>query len=88
MTQGGVPMVPNQRWVDEWPNVHPSKTTNKFFRRWAGATCLLGGFAFAKYFANEGTMRNEWYTRPDLKPYPAMVNNITTYEDDINQQML
>lgn len=33
---------------------------------------FTGGFLFAKYTIDDKIMRNEWFNRPDLKPYPAM----------------
>ena len=36
-------------------------------------TCAVGGFIFAYYTTDQRQMVNQWYNRPDLKPYPAMV---------------
>jgi hypothetical protein len=47
MYQGGVPVVPNQRWIEDWPNVRANRTTNRFFRRYAVGTCFIGGFVLA-----------------------------------------
>ena len=35
---------------------------------------MLCGLAFARYVTDwQATAANEWYNRPDFKPYPAMV---------------
>lgn len=33
----------------------------------------IAGYLFAQYFTDVRTLYNPWYNRPDLKPYPAMV---------------
>lgn len=71
--QGGVPMIPIQRWVDLYPNVHPSRTTNRFFRRYCGGVCIFGGLVMGRVMSDSSIMSNEYYTRPDLKPVAAMV---------------
>jgi hypothetical protein len=86
--QGGVPVVPYQRWIDDHPNVHPSRTTNKFFRRYAGVACIVGGYIFGRYMADESILNNETYTRPDLKPFPAMVKERTDYDSEVVQQLI
>ena len=85
--QGGVAVVPYQRWVHDFPNVHPMRTTWRFFRRWSLATCALSGYTFARYMGNESTMANQWYTRPDLKQKAAMVKD-DSYDDAVYQQLL
>ena len=86
--QGGVAVVPYQRWVQDYPNVHPTRTTWRFFRRYSMATCFVTGYAFAKYMGNENTMSNQWYTRPDLKQKAAMVKSDDVYDDAVYQQVL
>jgi hypothetical protein len=86
--QGGVPAIPVARWVDEWPNVHANRTTNRFFRRYAGVSMVLGGFTFASYMADDSRLNNEWYTRPDLKPKAAMVKDDSMYDSEAYQQLL
>jgi len=71
--QGGVPIVPVQRFIHDFPNVDPGYHTRKTFRWWFIGTCLFGGFAFAMLTTNENQKRDPWYQRPDLRPFPAMV---------------
>lgn len=88
MTQGGVSIVPNQRYVDEFPNVYANKTTNKFFKRYAFGACILGGFVLGRMMSDDAILKNETYTRPDLKPFPAMVREPSEYDNEAYQQML
>jgi hypothetical protein len=78
--QGGVAVVPYQRWIHDWPNVHENRTTFRFFRRYALATMVICGSLFARNLTDETPLNNGWYTRPDLKPKAAMVNNPTDYD--------
>ena len=73
--QGGVPVVPMNRWIEEWPNVEAGRATRKMFRRYAFGTCFVTGCALAVAFTDTGKMRNRDYTRPDLKPKAAMVKD-------------
>lgn len=86
--QGGVGVVPYQRAVEEWPNGHPTRTTSKFFNRYAFGTCFIVGNLFAGYMTDSSRLSNEYYTRPDLKPKAAMVNDQSMlYEDAVLKQM-
>lgn len=49
---------------------------------------MLGGFAFARYMADDSLLKNEFYTRPDFKPFPAMVKEPTDYDEEVYQQLL
>lgn len=86
--QGGVPVFPNQRWIEDWPNVRANRTTNRFFRRYTVLTCLVGGFVLGRVMADDSILNNEYYTRPDLKPFPAMVKDPIGYDKDVYQQLL
>lgn len=77
---GGVPAVPYQRWIEEWPNVWPNQATFRAFRRATFVTVCVGGFLFAHYMTDYSHMKNPWHTRPDFKPFPAMVVDNTTYD--------
>ena len=46
--QGGVPVVPYQRWVHDHPNVDPTRSIRRAFRRYTIATCGIAGFIFAR----------------------------------------
>ena len=95
VTRGGVPRVPLNRQIHDFPNVDPGTVARKNFRWYAFGSALLMGYCSARY-VTDPTMRssNTWYSRPDLKPYPAMVakpeNDVTrdTMEKDlyINKQ--
>jgi hypothetical protein len=71
--QGGVPVVPYQRFVHDFPNVEPAALARKTFRWWFIGTCVAGGLLFANYTVSKDQQCDSWYTRPDLKPFPAMV---------------
>lgn len=73
--QGGVSVAPYQRWIHDWPNVDPTRTNRKHFRRYALFTCMITGCLMAKYRTDDTNLKNQWYTRPDLKPKAAMVND-------------
>jgi hypothetical protein len=71
--QGGVPIVPQQRWVHDFPNVDPGHQTKRTFRWWFLGSCILGGIAFAYATTSTNQKSDPWYQRPDYRPYPAMV---------------
>ena len=74
VTRGGVPQVPLNRHVHDFPNVDPGFVARKWFRFYAFGSSTVAGFIFARAITDP-TRRtsNQWYNRPDLKPYPAMV---------------
>ena len=72
--QGGVPVVPYQRWVHDFPNLEPSRAGRLQFRWYSILSSGVLGFLFARYTVDSTFFTNPWYNRPDLKPYPAMVN--------------
>ncbi len=71
--QGGVPIVPYNRLVHDFVNLDPGFLTRKTFRLYFFTTCAIGGYLFATYTVKNNQKSNEWYTRPDYKPFPAMV---------------
>ena len=71
--QGGVPAIPYQRWVHDFFNLDPTKHTRSVFRFYWFATMIAGGIAFTYLTVDQRQVRNLWYNRPDLKPFPAMV---------------
>ena len=73
--QGGVPVVPYQRFIHDFPNLEPGKAARNTFRWWSLLTSVALGFAFARVTVNQEQLLNPWYTRPDLKPFAAMVVN-------------
>jgi hypothetical protein len=70
---GGVPVVPYQRFIHDWPNLEPSRQSRITFRYWTILSSTVAGFIFAGYVTEQRTVLNHWYNRPDLKPFPAMV---------------
>mmetsp|Transcript_17467 Transcript_17467/g.12471 ORF Transcript_17467/g.12471 Transcript_17467/m.12471 type:complete len:211 (-) Transcript_17467:72-704(-) len=85
---GGVPVVPYSRYVPDWPNVNPTAKSSRNFRLFSLATCLLGGFLFAKATTNPERTTNVWYNRPDLKPFPAMVKQESDVTEDSAKKQL
>lgn len=77
-TSSGVPVVHYPRYKPDWPNVNPTGRAAHNFKRWSFATALFLGFCFAKYTTDRTVYNNEWYNRPDLKPFAAMVKNEET----------
>ena len=71
--QGGVPIVPYQRFVYDFPNVDPGYLSRKKFRRTFFTTCIAGGILFAYATVSTKQKNDPWYSRPDFRPFPAMV---------------
>ena len=68
----GVPKVPLQKYLHDFYNLDPAFHARRVFRRTFFVTCSLGGIGFA-YLTVENKNKNPWYSRPDTKPFPAMV---------------
>jgi hypothetical protein len=68
----GVPKVPLQKYLHDFYNLDPTYYSRKIFRRNFFLTCTACGVGFA-YFTVENKNKNPWYSRPDTKPFPAMV---------------
>ena len=82
-TQTGVPIVPMNTYIHDFPNLDPTRAS---FVTWIWYTLMstsIAGYAFATYFTDRKRMDNRFYNRPDLKPYPAMVpqdeNDVTLH---------
>lgn len=88
VSQGGVAAVPIQRWIHDWPNVNPMRTTWKYFRRYSALTMMVVGATYANKYTDDSNMKNQYYTRPDLKQKAAMVKEGTDYDPVVYQQML
>ena len=71
--QGGVPIIPYQRFVHDFVNLDPGYHTRKTFRWYFFGTCFIGGLSFAYYTVRENIKNDGWYSRPDTRPFPAMV---------------
>ena len=86
-TQFGVPLpATNTRMIDSFINVEPSRVARETFGFWSVLTCIAGGYLFARQTVDPNEINsNQWYTRPDLKPYPAMVKQD---EDDVTRLSL
>lgn len=72
-TQGGLPTVPFMKYGYDFVNLDPGHHTRKVFRFYFFGLCLAGGYLFASYTVHQNQLKDAWYTRPDLKPFPAMV---------------
>jgi len=66
-------VVPYQRFVHDFPNLEPSHVSRITFKRWTYGSAALFGIIFAGLVTDKRILQNEWYNRPDLKPFPAMV---------------
>ena len=67
-------MVRLNRWVHDFPQPEPGRSSRLVFRYYSMISATLMGLAFAKYFTDcTPRSQNEWYNRPDLKPFAAMV---------------
>ena len=75
-------MVPLNQWVPDHPDVHPMRTTHKFFRRYSLLTMAIGGFMLARYKVSDAPLNDQYYTRPDFKPKAAMVKDQSMYYDE------
>ena len=73
-SRAGVPIVPLNRWVHDFPRPEPGRVARLTFRFYSVTACLMLGYIFARQ-VTDYTVRtqNQWYNRPDLKPFPAMV---------------
>lgn len=71
--QGGVPIVPYNRFVPDFPNLEPTRMAKRTFRKWHLLTCAFGGAITAYLTVDERQKVDAWYSRPDLKPFKAMV---------------
>ena len=71
--QGGVPVIPNNKYSHDFVNLDPGHFSRKNFRWYFIGICLAGGYLFASYTTNSNQRHDAWYSRPDLKPFPAMV---------------
>lgn len=72
-TQGGVPIVKYNRYIHDFPNLEPTLGARKTFRFWFFGLSVLGGVVFATYTIDDRLLRDAWFSRPDLRPFPAMV---------------
>lgn len=59
--------------IHDFVNLDPGYHTRKVFRWSFFTTCALGGFCFAYYTVSTNQKRDGWYSRPDTRPFPAMV---------------
>ena len=89
-TSGGVPRYPITRFEPKFPNTEPLQQSKIVFRKYSVLTSLAFGVLFAKLMANTDGLKNEWYSRPDFKPYPAMVKKegIVKDQEEILMQKL
>ena len=76
VTRGGVPAVFTGKLVHDFPRPEPGRVSRLVFRWYSVLTSVSLGFLFA-HCTTDATLRcsNEWYNRPDLKPFAAMVDS-------------
>jgi len=72
-SQGGLPKYPVQRFVHDFIDLDPSALARKKFRRSFMLTAFTVGVIFAYATTDGRQQRDSWYSRPDLKPFKAMV---------------
>ena len=87
-TTGGVPIVRLNRIVHDFPHTEPGLVARKTFRYYSFAAAALIGFTFA-YMTTDNQVKgqNGTFSRPDLKPYPAMVSGQQGNEHTHNSMM-
>lgn len=74
VTRGGVPVVPLNRHVHDFPQSDPGRVARTFFRFYSIIPAIALGYMVARYITDDTARKsNSWYARPDLKPYAAMV---------------
>lgn len=87
-TIGGVPRVYSPRNYHNFPNVNPDHYARIRFRMGFLAVLFVGGYSFATFWT-PNVFKDEYYTRPDLKPFAPMVEDNPTMkqakEDFYNQ---
>lgn len=81
---GGVPIVPQQRFIHDFPNVEPTRAATKAFRTASFWSATLFGFLVALNVSDHRKVENEFYNRPDLKPYPAMVERTDEEKEQLH----
>lgn len=69
----GVPTIPFNRFKHDFINLDPSSYARRVFRFTFLKWCSAGGVLFAFMTVDGSLIHDEWYSRPDLKPFPAMV---------------
>ena len=69
----GIPTVPMNRFKHDFINLDPTAYARRVFRFNFILTCSAGGLLFAYMTTRGDLIHDEWYSRPDLKPFPAMV---------------
>mmetsp|Transcript_13141 Transcript_13141/g.15202 ORF Transcript_13141/g.15202 Transcript_13141/m.15202 type:complete len:275 (-) Transcript_13141:28-852(-) len=73
-SSGGVPLMHLPRAYHNFPNVNPDRYARIRFRIGFLATLVLGGFGLAT-FTTPNVFKDEYYSRPDLKPDTPMVED-------------
>jgi len=73
-TSGGVARVYYPRVGTTFPNISPDIFASRYFLVGFFATACLGGYITSTLLAND-IMRDDYYSRPDLKPTASMVED-------------
>lgn len=80
LTSGGIPKVYFPRNYNRFPNVNPDNHGHKYFYSAFFATLTVGGLSTGWLFTKD-RMKDDYYSRPDLKPSTPMVEDT----DDIKK---
>mmetsp|Transcript_11820 Transcript_11820/g.19979 ORF Transcript_11820/g.19979 Transcript_11820/m.19979 type:complete len:178 (+) Transcript_11820:176-709(+) len=72
-SSGGVSLAPITALAYNHPDVHPMATTFKRFKRGSFLTCATLGYLIAWKITDDSMLKDELHTRPDMKPFPAMI---------------
>jgi hypothetical protein len=70
---GGTPIVPYQRFINDFPNLEPARLSKVTFKWWSYGSMIIFGYVFAQATTDNRILINPWYNRTDLKPFAAMV---------------
>lgn len=73
-TPTGVPKMYFPQNYHRFPNTNPDIHSARYFRLGLGITCFIGGSIVANY-AKHDFMKDEYYSRPDMKPSAPMVED-------------
>ena len=73
VSNGGVPLAPINKFQHSFPDLNPIFESRRQFRRWSVLSTVLFSYFAASKLTSRRHVYDDWYSRPDYKPYPAMV---------------
>jgi len=77
------------RFFHNFPNIAANQHSRIHFRRWAVISSFAVGYTLACWLVDDSALKNDWFNRPDFKPYPAMVKKeglVKEHEDYMMQK--